>query len=267
MCGRGAEVRAVAGTPSGAGTVDGADGGGRVLVVDDDAAIRRSLGRALRLRGFAVTEAAGGAAALDLLDRTPPDVLVLDVSMPDVDGIQVCRTLRGRGSDLPVLVLSALDEVADRVAGLQAGADDYLVKPFALEELVLRLHALLRRRPPRPDDQVRACGLVLDPAARTAARDGEPLDLTRREFELLEVLARNSGLVLTRDQLLDRVWGYDFDVRTDAVDTFVSYLRRKLEAGGRPRILHTVRGVGFVLRPAAGTAPGTGVDGTPGGAS
>lgn len=229
----------------------GAGGGaGRVLVVDDDAAIRRSLGRGLRLRGFTVTEAAGGAAALDLLGTAPPDILVLDISMPGVDGIRVCRTLRDGGSDLPVLVLSARDEVADRVAGLQAGADDYLVKPFALEELVLRLHALLRRRPPRPDDQVRACGLVLDPAARTATRDGEPLDLTRREFELLEILARNAGLVLTRVQLLDRVWGYDFDVRTDAVDTFVSYLRRKLEAGGRPRILHTVRGVGFVLRPA-----------------
>lgn len=239
-------------TDAAARTGQGPAGGGRVLVVDDDAAIRRSLGRALRLRGFDVAVADGGAAALDLLGRTPPDVLVLDISMPGVDGIEVCRTLRSGGSDLPVLVLSALDEVADRVAGLQAGADDYLVKPFALEELVLRLHALLRRRPPRPDGQVRACGLVLDPAARTATRDGAPLDLTRREFELLEVLARNAGHVLTRDQLLDRVWGYDFDVRTDAVDTFVSYLRRKLEAGGRPRVLHTVRGVGFVLRPAAG---------------
>ncbi|CAG6396869.1 Response regulator MprA [Actinacidiphila cocklensis] len=231
----------------------GGDARGRVLVVDDDAAIRRSLGRALRLRGFTVGEADGGAAALEQLAAAAPDVLVLDVSMPGIDGIEVCRTLRATGSDLPVLVLSALDEVADRVAGLQAGADDYLVKPFALEELVLRLNALLRRRPPRPDDQVRACGLVLDPAARTATRDGDPLDLTRREFELLETLARNAGIVLTRDQLLDRVWGYDFEVRTDAVDTFVSYLRRKLEAGGRPRILHTVRGVGFVLRPGDGS--------------
>jgi two-component system response regulator PrrA len=238
------------GAPAGDGAATG-----RVLIVDDDAAIRRSLTRALRLRGFAVTEADGGAAALDLLGRTPPDVLVLDITMPGVDGIEVCRTLRGNGSDLPVLVLSARDEVADRVAGLQAGADDYLIKPFALEELVLRLHALLRRRPPRPDDRVRACGLVLDPAARTAARDGEPLDLTRREFELLEALARNAGIVLTRDQLLDRVWGYDFEVRSDAVDTFVSYLRRKLEAGGRSRLLHTVRGVGFVLRPADGPVP------------
>ncbi|MCZ4119564.1 response regulator transcription factor [Streptomyces sp. H39-S7] len=225
-----------------------AAGRGRVLVVDDDAAIRRSLGRGLRLDGFRVTEADGGRAALAGVRDDPPDVVVLDISLPDISGIEVCRTLREDGSDLPVLMLSALDEVADRVAGLQAGGDDYLVKPFALDELVLRLHALLRRRPPRPADTVRAGGLLLDPAARTAHLDGAELHLTRREFELLEILARNAGIVLTRDQLLDRVWGYDFEVRTDAVDTFVSYLRRKLEAGGRSRILHTVRGVGFVLR-------------------
>ncbi|MFI9100470.1 response regulator transcription factor [Streptomyces fildesensis] len=223
-------------------------GRGRVLVVDDDAAIRRSLGRGLRLDGFRVTEADGGRAALAGLRDDPPDVVVLDISMPDISGIEVCRTLREDGNDIPVLMLSALDEVADRVAGLQAGGDDYLVKPFALDELVLRLHALLRRRPPRQTDTVRAGGLLLDPAARTAHLDGAELHLTRREFELLETLARNAGIVLSRDQLLDRVWGYDFDVRTDAVDTFVSYLRRKLEAGGRPRIVHTVRGVGFVLR-------------------
>ncbi|MCM2424526.1 response regulator transcription factor [Streptomyces sp. RKAG337] len=223
-------------------------GRGRVLVVDDDAAIRRSLGRGLRLDGFRVTEADGGRAALAGLRDDPPDVVVLDISMPDISGIEVCRTLREDGNDIPVLMLSALDEVADRVAGLQAGGDDYLVKPFALDELVLRLHALLRRRPPRRTDTVRAGGLLLDPAARTAHLDGAELHLTRREFELLETLARNAGIVLTRDQLLDRVWGYDFEVRTDAVDTFVSYLRRKLEAGGRPRIVHTVRGVGFVLR-------------------
>ncbi|NEA57574.1 response regulator transcription factor [Streptomyces sp. SID13666] len=223
-------------------------GRGRVLVVDDDAAIRRSLGRGLRLDGFRVTEADGGRPALAGLRDDPPDVVVLDISMPGISGIEVCRTLREDGNDIPVLMLSALDEVADRVAGLQAGGDDYLVKPFALDELVLRLHALLRRRPPRRTDTVRAGGLLLDPAARTAHLDGTELHLTRREFELLETLARNAGIVLTRDQLLDRVWGYDFDVRTDAVDTFVSYLRRKLEAGGRPRIVHTVRGVGFVLR-------------------
>ncbi|MGW7818509.1 response regulator transcription factor [Streptomyces puniciscabiei] len=221
---------------------------GAVLVVDDDAAIRRALERGLRLSGFAVRTAGDGAEALAALADAPPDVLVLDVSMPGMSGIEVCTRLRAEGRDLPVLMLSALDETADRIAGLQAGGDDYLVKPFALQELVLRLRALLRRRPPTGQARVRVADLVIDPDARTAERDGTPLDLTRREFELLEVLARNAGLVLTRDQLLERVWGYDFDVRTDAVDTFVSYLRRKLEADGRPRLIHTVRGVGFVLR-------------------
>ncbi|MCC9309762.1 response regulator transcription factor [Kitasatospora sp. RB6PN24] len=227
---------------------------GSVLVVDDDATIRRSLERGLRLSGFAVRSAAGGRAALESIAAAPPDVLVLDVSMPDLSGTEVCRLLREQDCDLPVLMLSALDELADRVAGLQAGADDYLVKPFALEELVLRLHALLRRRPPTGDGSVRVGPLTLDPGTREVRLDGAPVHLTRREFELLEQLARNAGLVLTRDQLLDRVWGYDFDVRTDAVDTFVSYLRRKLEQGGRDRLIHTVRGVGFVLRIPAGGA-------------
>lgn len=221
---------------------------GRVLVVDDDAAIRRSLELGLRLNGFSVVLADSGRAALEAVGAGSPDVVVLDISMPGLSGIDVCRTLREDDNDVPVLMLSALDEVSDRVVGLQAGGDDYLVKPFALQELVLRLGALLRRRPPAADDRVRVGPLVLAPAAREAHIDGEPLKLTRREFELLEVLARNTGIVLTRDQLLDLVWGYDFEVRTDAVDTFVSYLRRKLEAGGRPRMLHTVRGVGFVLR-------------------
>lgn len=221
---------------------------GRVLVVDDDAAIRRSLELGLRLNGFSVVLADSGRAALEAVGAGSPDVVVLDISMPGLSGIDVCRTLREDDNDVPVLMLSALDEVSDRVVGLQAGGDDYLVKPFALQELVLRLGALLRRRPPAADDRVRVGPLVLAPAAREAHIDGEPLKLTRREFELLQVLARNTGIVLTRDQLLDLVWGYDFEVRTDAVDTFVSYLRRKLEAGGRPRMLHTVRGVGFVLR-------------------
>ncbi|WP_327066024.1 response regulator transcription factor [Kitasatospora sp. NBC_01250] len=234
---------------------------GRVLVVDDDDTIRRSLERGLRLSGFAVRSAEGGLPALALLAAEPPDVLVLDVSMPDLSGTEVCRRLREHGSDIPVLMLSALDELADRVAGLQAGADDYLVKPFALEELVLRLRALLRRRPPVADGVLRVGPLAIAPDTREVHRDGEPVHLTRREFELLEHLARNVGLVLTRDQLLDRVWGYDFEVRTDAVDTFVSYLRRKLEDGGRPRLIHTVRGVGFVLRvpaPGHGSGDGTG---------
>ncbi|MEU6575313.1 response regulator transcription factor [Streptomyces sp. NPDC046805] len=222
--------------------------GGAVLVVDDDAAIRRSLERGLRLSGFAVRTAGSGPEALAAVREAAPDVLVLDVSMPGMTGIEVCGRLRGEGWDLPVLMLSALDETADRIAGLQAGGDDYVVKPFALQELVLRLRALLRRRPPASHEVLRVAGMVIDPAARTAHREGRELELTRREFELLEVLARNAGLVLTRDQLLERVWGYDVDVRTDAVDTFVSYLRRKLEAGGERRLVHTVRGVGFVLR-------------------
>ncbi|MET7491419.1 response regulator transcription factor [Streptomyces sp900116325] len=227
-------------------------GRGQVLVVDDDPAIRRSLERGLRLAGFAVALAGGGRPALAHVRREPTDVVVLDISMPDLDGIQVCRALREDGNDLPVLMLSALDETADRIAGLQAGGDDYLIKPFSLQELVLRLDALLRRRPPRNTDAVRVGRLVLEPASREARLDSELLALTRREFELLEVLARNAGIVLTRDQLLERVWGYDVEVRTDAVDTFVSYLRRKLESGGRARIIHTVRGVGFVLRPDIG---------------
>jgi two-component system response regulator PrrA len=230
------------------GRMGGAVGRGRVLVVDDDPAIRRSLARGLRLAGFTVALAEGGRLALVHARREPTDVIVLDISMPDLSGIQVCRALRDDGNDVPVLMLSALDETTDRIAGLQAGGDDYLVKPFALQELVLRLEALLRRRPPRATDVVRVGHLVLDPAAREARLGDELVTLTRREFELLAVLARNAGIVLTRSQLLERVWGYDFDVRTDAVDTFVSYLRRKLESGGRARVIHTVRGVGFVLR-------------------
>ncbi|WP_051830000.1 MULTISPECIES: response regulator transcription factor [Streptomyces] len=240
---------------NGPGGTDG-PGGGRVLVVDDDAAIRRTLERGLRLSGFTVTLAEDGETALARLLPAAPDapvpnaadVLVLDVSMPGVSGAEVCRALRARGDDIPVLMLSALDEPADRVAGLQAGADDYLVKPFALEELVLRLRALLRRRPPQPADRILSGPLTIDPATRQAHLDGRELRLTRREFELLTQLARNTGIVLSRELLLERVWGYDFEVRSDAVDTFVSYLRRKLEADGRPRLIHTVRGVGFVLR-------------------
>ncbi|MEU0845848.1 response regulator transcription factor [Streptomyces sp. NPDC005962] len=221
---------------------------GRVLVADDDDATRRSLTRGLRLSGYEVALADGGHAALDVVRADHPDIVVLDICMPDMSGIDVCRTLRGAGDEVPVLMLSALDEVDDRIAGLQAGGDDYLVKPFALKELELRVSALLRRRPPTAVDRVRVGGLTLEPATREAFVDGRPVNLTRREFELLEILARTAGVVLTRDQLMDRVWGYDFQVRTDVVDTFVSYLRRKLEAGGRPRMLHTVRGVGFVLR-------------------
>ncbi|RAY11508.1 DNA-binding response regulator [Actinomadura craniellae] len=218
----------------------------RILAVDDDPAILRALRRGLTLEGFEVDTAGSGRAALDL--AAGADAIVLDVSMPEPSGIEVCRALRGGGAEVPILMLSALDEVADRVAGLAAGADDYVVKPFDLRELALRLRALLRRAGHGPAGLVEAGPLVLDPGARRVTVGGREVALTRREFELLEVLARNAGLVMSRSALLDRVWGYDFEVTGNAVDTFVGYLRRKLEAGGEPRIIHTVRGVGFVLR-------------------
>ncbi|GAA3440829.1 response regulator transcription factor [Planomonospora venezuelensis] len=223
--------------------------GHRILVVDDDPAILRSLGRGLRLAGFSVEAAGSGTRALELAGGA--DAIVLDVSMPGMTGTEVCARLRASASDVPVLMLSAMDETADRVAGLAAGADDYVVKPFDLEELVLRLRALLRRAggaSGAPGAPVRAGPLTVDPDTRRVTLNGREIELTRREFDLLEVLARNAGVVLSRPVLLERVWGYDFAVTGNAVDTFVGYLRRKLEAGGEPRLVHTVRGVGFVLR-------------------
>jgi DNA-binding response OmpR family regulator len=226
-----------------------------VLVVDDDAPIREALERALRLEGFAVATAEGGRAALAAVARTPPAAIVLDVTMPDLNGRAVCARLRADGVRTPILILSARDEVADRVAGLQAGADDYLVKPFAVEELVARLLALLRRVGPQeaagadPSARLEVGDVVVDPSARAASRGGRDLELTRREFDLLEALARNAGVVLSRERLLELVWGYDWETDGNVVDVFVSYLRRKLEAEGEPRVLRTVRGVGFTLRP------------------
>jgi DNA-binding response OmpR family regulator len=221
----------------------------RVLVVDDDEAIRTALERALALEGFVVSTVDGGGAALDVVDTDVPDVVVLDVVMPDIDGVAVTRTLRAQGLQLPILILSALDEVGDRVAGLQAGADDYLVKPFAVDELVARLRALLRRRTEPVSVPLRVGDVEVDPARHVARRRDRDLELTRREFELLETFVRHAGIVLSRPQLLDQVWGYDFAVDGNVVDVFVGYLRRKLEAAGEPRILRTVRGVGFVLKP------------------
>jgi DNA-binding response OmpR family regulator len=219
-----------------------------VLLVDDDARIRRTVGAGLRLEGFEVVPAAGGRAALAAVEQTDPAVMLLDMAMPDLDGLEVLRRLRAAGHDLPVCVLSARDEIGDRVAGLEAGADDYVVKPFALEEVVARLHALLRRRPPQGDD-VAVGDLELDQAGHRALRGGRDLMLTRRELELLGVFMRHPGQVVARERLHEEVWGYDFDPKTNVADVFVGYLRRKLEAGGESRVLHTVRGVGFVLRP------------------
>ena len=220
----------------------------RVLVVDDDRGILTAVERGLSLEGFAVTTAACGADALASIVSDPPDVIVLDVVLPDTDGVALTGTLRARGVDVPICMLSARSEVDARVAGLQAGADDYLVKPFHLAELVARLHALLRRRSDRVAVPMRLGDLDVDPVRHVARRAGRDLGLTRREFDLLVVLARNPGIVLTRPQLLDEVWGYDWEVDSNVVDVFVGYLRRKLEAGGEPRLLHTVRGLGYVLK-------------------
>ena len=227
-----------------------------ILVVDDEAPIREALERALRLEGFAVECAPGGRTALEAVARRPPAAIVLDVTMPDMNGRAVCARLRADGVRTPIMILSARDEVDDRVAGLQAGADDYLVKPFAVEELVARLQALLRRSAGENGDngteelsaELVVGDLVVDPAGRMVTRGGREIELTRREFEVVEVFARNPGIVLERDRLLELVWGYDWAADTNVVDVFVSYLRRKMEADGEPRMIQAVRGVGFVLR-------------------
>jgi DNA-binding response OmpR family regulator len=227
---------------------DPASAGPVVLLVDDDPAIRRAVSAGLELEGFTVVAASGGRAALEAAARIAPAVVLLDLSMPDLDGLEVLERLRASGDQVPVCVLSARDEVDDRVAGLQAGADDYVVKPFALEEVVARLHALLRRRPPGADEVLVVGDLRLDPRSRVARRGERELDLTPREFELLQLLMRNPGEILDRARLHEEVWGYTFDPGTNVADVFVGYVRRKLEQDGEPRVLHTVRGVGFVLR-------------------
>jgi two-component system, OmpR family, response regulator MprA len=227
----------------------GVPGGGKLLVVDDDPDVRDSLQRALRLAGYTVTTAVHGADALDQLARSPVDLIVLDVLMPIVDGFDACRRLRERGNATPVLVLTARDELDDRVAGLDAGADDYLVKPFALRELLARVRALLRRSRPRRD-VLGYADLTLDVTARRVTRAGQPIELTRMEFGLLELLLRNAEQVLSYDTILERVWGYGEAPASNALQVFVGFLRRKLEAGGLPRLVHNVRGVGYVIRTA-----------------
>ena len=220
-----------------------------VLVVDDDRSIRDALERGLRLEGFEVTAVASGEEALAVADSDRPDVVVLDVGLSGIDGVEVVRRVRAAGNDVPICILSARVEVGDRVTGLEAGADDYLVKPFVLEELVARLNALLRRRPEADVPVLMAGELRVDGARRRVQRGPRDIELTKREFHLLETLIRNQGIVLSRERLLELVWGYDFEVNTNVVDVFVGYLRRKLEEGGGTRLIHTVRGIGFVLRP------------------
>jgi DNA-binding response OmpR family regulator len=226
-------------------------GGSRpvVLLVEDDAAIRRTVTSGLELEGFSVVCASGGRPALEAVPAVRPSVMLLDLTMPDLDGLEVLRRVREAGDDLPICILSAREAVADRVLGLEMGADDYVVKPFSVEELAARLHALLRRRPPSQVERVAAGDLELDPVRVTARRGGRDLALTRREFELLHLFLRHPGEVLARRRLHEEIWGYTFDPGTNVTDVFVGYLRRKLEAAGEPRVLHTVRGIGFVLQP------------------
>jgi two-component system response regulator MprA len=220
-------------------------------VVDDDRAVRESLRRSLAFNGYSVDLAQDGLEALDLIVSDRPDALVLDVMMPRLDGLEVCRRLRSTGDDLPILVLTARDSVSERVAGLDAGADDYLPKPFALEELLARMRALLRRRV-LPDDGDSAAmtfsDLSLDPVTREVTRGERQISLTRTEFSLLEMLIANPRRVLTRSRILEEVWGFDFPTSGNALEVYVGYLRRKTEAEGEPRLIHTVRGVGYVLR-------------------
>jgi len=233
-----------------------------VLLAEDDRAIRHALERALSLEGYQVTAVADGVEALAQAHKTPPDVLLLDVMMPGIDGLQVCRVLRAEGDRTPILMLTALVETADRIAGLDAGADDYVVKPFDVEEVFARLRALLRRTSPDngavadvpkelpavSDRQIEAAGLRMDVQARRAWRGERELELTRTEFELLELLVRNAGIVLDHSTIYDRIWGYDFGPGSKNLAVYVGYLRRKLDEPGAPALIHTVRGVGYVLR-------------------
>jgi two-component system response regulator MprA len=221
----------------------------KILVVDDERAVRESLRRALELEGYEIELAGDGTEALDRLESNgEPDAMILDVLMPGVDGLEVCRRLRNTGSRLPVLMLTARTEVEDRVAGLDAGADDYVTKPFALEELLARVRALLRRAGDDDGDAVRFADLELDPGTREVKRSGRPIELTRTEFSLLELFLTNPRQVLTRSVIFERVWGYDFGFGSNSLDVYIGYLRRKTEQGGKPRLIQTVRGVGYALR-------------------
>ncbi|MBX9365223.1 response regulator transcription factor [Streptomyces sp. WAC04114] len=233
-----------------------------VLLAEDDRAIRNALERALTLEGYQVLAVADGVEALAQAHRNRPDVLLLDVMMPGIDGLQVCRVLRAEGDRTPVLMLTALVETADRIAGLDAGADDYVVKPFDVEEVFARLRALLRRTSPvgagsapaaeapraLPERFIEAAGIRMDPQARRAWRGARELELTRTEFELLELLVRNAGIVLDHSTIYDRIWGYDFGPGSKNLAVYVGYLRRKLDEPDAPQLIHTVRGVGYVLR-------------------
>ena len=229
----------------------------KILVVDDDPAVRESLRRSLIFNGYTIVLAADGEEALDKVQSERPDMVILDVMMPKFDGLEVCRELRSQGDDIPILLLTARDSVSERVAGLDAGADDYLTKPFALEELLARTRSLVRRaaRPAAVESQqieiLKFEDLELDPATRDVTRGGRQISLTRTEFALLELLLRTPRKVLSRTTILEDVWGYDFPTSGNALEVYIGYLRRKTEADGEPRLIQTVRGVGYVLRETA----------------
>jgi two-component system, OmpR family, response regulator MprA len=223
--------------------------GRRILIAEDDRSVRQSLERTLRLEGLDVTAVRNGAEAVDATADGLPDLVVLDVMMPDMDGLTACRILRARSAELPILMLTARHEIGDRVAGLDAGADDYLVKPYASSELIARVRALLRRGSlSGAKELLRYADVTLDPAARLAWRGERQLSLTKTEFDLLELLTWNAGIVLSRETLYERIWGYDFETSSRSLDVYIGYLRAKLEADGEPRLVQTVRGVGFVVR-------------------
>jgi two-component system response regulator MprA len=219
----------------------------KILVVDDERAVRESLRRALVLEGYEVDLAEDGEEALERIGRAEPDAVILDVLMPGLDGLEVSRRIRRGGSRLPILMLTARDAIQNRVEGLDAGADDYVTKPFALEELLARVRALLRRAT-GGEEVLRFADLELDPSTRQVTRAEEPIELTRTEFALLELFMLNPRQVLTRSVIFERVWGYDFGYASNSLDVYIGYLRRKTEAGDRPRLIHTVRGVGYALR-------------------
>jgi two-component system response regulator MprA len=219
-----------------------------VLVVDDEPAVRGALERAFRLEGYAVSLADDGWAALELIDADAPNAIILDVSMPRLDGLEVCRRLRVAGNRTPILLLTARDTIDDRVNGLDAGADDYLAKPFSLRELQARVRALLRRTDAGATEVLTFADVRLDPQLYEVHRGERRIELSRTEYHLLELFLRNPRRVLTRPVIFEQVWGYDFGPASNALGVYVGYVRRKLEAGGEPRLLHTVRGIGYVLR-------------------
>jgi len=220
----------------------------KVLIVEDDPDVRAALERALSFEGYDIDTATDGGRALAMIEEMEPDAIVLDVMMPFVDGLETARRLRAHGYTTPILMLTAKGEIGDRVDGLDAGADDYLTKPFALEELLARLRALLRRAQHDVSDVLSGAGLEMNLGTREVERDDQVLDLTKTEFDLLEALMRNPGKVVSRNQLYEEVWGIDFETSSNSLDVYVGYLRRKTEAGDLPRVIHTVRGVGYVLK-------------------